>query len=137
MTTERSKLNKLKNSLIGVEMQLDLIERDLMIANQNIDYLKKVKADLLANIKILKQEKIISIASEYKKTKEELVLADNNINYYEQLKKTLDEKNEIERKAYSNYYKEYKDLEKCIENRKVILIFDPDKRKGKKGSNEG
>jgi len=137
MIPERAKLRSLKNHLIGLEMTLDIIERDLLIAHQNLDYLTKVEQDLIINITFLKKEKIVSIASEYKKAKEELIIVRKNIQHYQNTRVKLERENEGRRRAYQKYYQEYKDLERFLENRKVILLFDPSRKKKKEDNDEG
>lgn len=131
MKSDLQKLRKIKNAIIGIKMQLNLIEGDLLTIDNNLDHLHKIEEDLMFNINLLKNEKIIAIASQYKQSKIELKVIRKNISNYEKMKKSLANKMIFFLKSHQSNMEEYKELKKTVDNRKVILLFDP-KRKKKK-----
>lgn len=136
MIPEMVRLKRLKNYLVSLEVNLDIISDELLSIRKNVDYLLKLEQDLIANIQILKKEKIVSIASEYQKTKEELSTTRKNLEYYRNRQQRLESDKVSNRAIYKDYLHEYKELEHFLDNRKVILLFDSSKRK-KKDSDEG
>ena len=131
MVEERVEVRKLKSYLVGLEMELSMLEENIVSTKNTISYLRKMEEDLSSNIKFLKKEKVISIASEYRKSIEELKIIKKNLSQYQSATINMSEEYGRKRREYDENYEKYKSLEHYIENRRVILLFDPKKRKKK------
>jgi hypothetical protein len=131
MREELKKLKRLRDTLVGLEMELSVLEQDLTAIRTDLNYLYKLQDDLEENIRILKKEKVIAMAEQYKKSIDEL----------EKTKKLIRDRINIEirtrrrfqtvERRYKTYNKDYKQLYKQVQNHKVVLLFDPSKRKKK------
>ena len=130
MRKEIAELKHLKGCILGLEMDLTLIERDIIVVTNDIDFLKKMEKDLIFNIQLLRRKNVIAIASEYKRSIEELGRVQSDIKSYTDLKNKLNSDYSEKLKEYKKYMKSFKKLEADIKNQKVILLFDP-KRKRK------
>lgn len=129
MREEIIELKQLKSGLLGLEMDLTLIERDLVIVANDIDFLKKMEKDLIFNVKLLRKKNVIAIASEYKKSVEELKEVQQDIEKYVNLKKQLAESYRKKHKEYKDNMKKFKQLEHDIKNKKVILLFSSKRKR--------
>lgn len=113
-------------------MNLSLVEKDLEQAHNNLKYFSKMEAGLLNNIRTLKKSKIVTIAMEYRKATKELEIVRQNLLQYgnikDQLTKIYDKNTENHKTCLENY----KNMEKEINDTKVVLLFDPNRKKSKK-----
>jgi hypothetical protein len=129
MNQDLLKLKQLRDHAIGLEMQLNLIESDLLAVERDIDYLDNLLQTLLENRAILRTDGIIAVASEYSRTIRELKTVQDNLNFYDNLHKKLTREFDKYKKIYNETLVEYEWLKQAIDSRKIILIFDPAKRK--------
>lgn len=110
---------------MALEKKISSLEQKIKVVNHNIQYLKKLEKDLILNISFLKRDKIITIASEYKKTTKELETVRKELTFHiETLNALTDE--------YNTQFKELKqDLKKynAIAKDKKIILFNNYKRK--------
>ena len=132
MKKDLLKVKLLRDHMIGLRMELDLVINDLSVVNTDLEYLEKIEQDLVTNIIILKKEKVIAIASQYKKSLLELESVRKNISHYRNTKLQLDRKYEIKSKSYQRIFEDYEHRRKIMERSKVILLFDQKKRRKKK-----
>lgn len=136
MRKDLARLKTLRDNLIGLEMDLDITEKELDILDKDVGYLEIARSTLLENLKILKKEKVIAIASQYKKTIAELQYVEDKIIAYRKHIFSLEQKLKKLERLHSIYLTDYKEQKRLVESQKVILVFDP-KRKKKSGANEG
>lgn len=129
MKKELTKLHDLKNYAIGVEINISNIERDLQAIFNNLTYLYKIEAELVLNLKILKSRQTIPLASEYRRSVEELGVTRERLIQQKKLEKELHETlvNKILKRE--ELVQQMAELENLIQSKKVILLFDKDKRK--------
>ena len=118
-----------EKAIIEIEMRLNMVESDLIVINNDLDYLRKIKEDLEYNIDLLKKEKVIAIASQYKRSIDELSVVNTNIYNYESMKKVLALKMGNLLKQHEEHREFHDNLKKTLSNRKVILLFDPQRKK--------
>ena len=131
MTNDLSKLKKIKDTIIGLEMQLSLSDRDLSIVSSDLDYLLKKEEDLLFNIWFLKKKKVVVAIAEYFRSTVELEATKGSISRYRNKKSsTVSLVNKLNR-SLEIYREDLKAQEKILENRKTILLFDQSKRRKK------
>jgi chromosome segregation ATPase len=129
MRQELLKLKRLRDKVIGIEMQLSLTDTDLLAVERDIEYLESLLAVLNENVEILKSDGIVAVASEYKKIKEELKVVSDNLYVYTNLHHKLLKEFDRYKILYTETFKEYEDLKKEIEASQVVLDFDKAKRK--------
>ena len=126
---EINRLKQLRDQIVGIEMNLSLIQSDLTAIDGDIKFLEDLALVLKENIEVLKSDKIIAVASEYKRTLAELKTVKENLNFYIRTKQDLLRNKERHDRMREASLAEYESLKKQIDNRKVILLFDPTKRK--------
>lgn len=129
MNQELNKLKKLRDHIVGLEMKINLIETDLTAVESDLIFLEAMEQNLEENLKILKSNGIIAIASEYKKIKIEMRTVMKNLRFYRDIQEKLRrdlakfEKQKIECLA------EFDTLRADYEGRQVVIPFDASKRK--------
>ena len=128
MKRDLQKVKILRDHVLGLRMELDLIVNDLRIINIDLEYLENIEEELVYNIKILKREKVVAIISQYKKSLLELESVKKNITHYRNNKAILEQKYEIKTKNYKKTHEDYEIRRKAMENSKVILLFNRNKR---------
>lgn len=83
----------LERSLIDAESKVKTVLSDIVVHEKEIKFLQENEKTLAENVKCLKSTKIIAVAQEYKKTKEELKKTKSRIailtNDCNHLKKTV------------------------------------------------
>ena len=129
MQKDLLKLKHLRDSIIGIEMQLSVIDRDLFAVKKDIAYLTDLEVVLVENIKILKSDKIIAIASEFKRSIEELKKVRENLSFYTGMKHKLEKKLEKFEKMKIIYLEDFSIMKNMLDSSKVILLFDPSRKK--------
>jgi ubiquinone/menaquinone biosynthesis C-methylase UbiE len=129
MKQELLKLKRLRDKVIGIEMQLSLTDTDLLAVERDIEYLESLLAVLNENVEILKSDGIVAVASEYKKIKEELKVVADNLYVYTNLHQKLLKEFDRYKILHQETFKEYEDLKKEIEASQAVLDFDKAKRK--------
>jgi len=130
MTDLLTKVKNLKNTLLGLEMELDILESDLLEIAIDLKYLYRAEEALLYNINFLKQDGIIAVAMEYKKSVEQLATIKNKISKFIALRSKTTSKMRDKIKSKNFYQKEFNKNYKDLENNQILLVF-----KGKKGKN--
>jgi len=123
MTTLLNKVKKLKDALLGLEMELDILEADLFELTVDLKHLNKIEESLIYNIDFLKKDGIIAVASEYKKSVEQLKTVRDKILKYQSLKNKV--MNSMKQKIQSKdfYQEEFNKRYKELENNQVLLVF--------------
>jgi len=129
MKRDLQRLKIAEKTIIEIEMRLNLIEGDLIVINSDLDYLNKIKEDLEYNIDLLKKEKIIAIASQYRRSINELAVVNTNIHNYENMKKALALRMGMVLKQHKEVKELHDNLKRALSDRKVILLFDPKRKK--------
>ena len=134
MTNLLAKVKDIKNILLGLEMDLDILEADLFELTSDLNHLIRAEKALAENIEFLKKDGITAVVSQYKDSKDQIKIAQAKIFKYTTLRNNVINtmKNKIESKNY--YQKEFNLHYKMLENDRVLLVFK--KRKvdnGEKG----
>lgn len=120
---------KLQDIVVGLEMQINVFEQDLNIIEHNLTTLYKAEKDLVFNINFLKKEKIVAVAVEYKRSINDLA------NVRKKISELVSNKNKVKKdlnkklKNFEKYMQEWKYAKKQLDNEKVVLIFDPSKKR--------
>lgn len=129
MNQDLQRLKQLRDHIVGVEMHLTMIQADLGAIDRDIQFLEDLALVLRENIEVLKSDKIIAVASEYKKAVDELKTVNKNLSYYMSMKFKLNKDFDKYSRIRDNSIADFDALKKEIDGRKVILLFDPSKRK--------
>lgn len=128
---EINRLKQLRDQIVGIEMHLSLIQSDLIAIDGDIKFLEDLALVLTENIEVLKSDKIIAVASEYKRAVAELKTVNQNLKFYIQTKVQLVQTQARHEKIMNESLLEFEELKKHVDNRKIILLFDQTKRKNK------
>ena len=129
MNQDLVRLKQLRDHIVGVEMHLTMLQTDLHAIERDIKFLEDLALVLRENIQVLKSDKIIAVASEYRKAVEELATVNKNLGYYTSMYSKLTKDFDKYMKIRDNSIFEYENLKRQVDSRKVILLFDPSKRK--------
>lgn len=132
MNEDLKKLKRLRDTIVGLEMELSIVEQDLIVVTSDLNYLHEMENTLLENLKILKKEKVIAMASQYKKSINELEDVRSAIRKRVNVKINLDRRLEIAVRRHKTYTEDHDRLLKAIKQEKVVLFFDQRKRRKKK-----
>lgn len=132
MKDDLHKLKRIRDTIIGLEMQISLLRGDLDIIVRDLLHMYAVEEELIENIKVLKTDKIVAVASEYKRSIIELSSVRRKIDQWRNKELLLIRKLEIKEKSYEMNVLDFEVLKKRLEKKKVILLFDPSKRRKKR-----
>lgn len=129
------KLKMLRSSLVSLEIEMSIIEKDMDFIVYDIEYLEKIKGTLTQNKKILKSQKIVSMASSYKKTVMDIENVKARLkSYYHVLNKKRESFEKIEQQ-YEKLNKDIQMAEEYLANKRIVVDFEEAKRK-RKGRND-
>ena len=132
MNDDLKKLKKIRDFLVGVEMQLNLLYSNLNVVCDDLTHMYTVENELIENIKILKQDYIVAIASEYRRSIRELDYVRKKIAQWRNKQTILERRIARNQRIYKQYSDDFNALKKFVDNRKVVLLFDQNKRRKKK-----
>jgi hypothetical protein len=122
-----SKIDKIAGTLMGLELNLKLLEDDIENVQSNIAYLKNIKKDLEYNINLHRSDKVITVVEGYRKSLEELKSIKKEIEKFENSEKKLKLKMEQKLKTYDYYFEEYVKEIESLKKEAKILLFKRDK----------
>lgn len=133
MRDDLEKLKNLSDRVININLDIAAKEKEIFNINKDLKYLKIVELAILENLKVLKKEKIIVVASEYKKTVDELDYLSKRIS--EKISIIKRGERDLEKMQNRRLYllEEYAKQKSFIISQKVILHFDHAKKKVKGG----
>jgi hypothetical protein len=131
MRDDLAELKILQDRVIRLELELSIISKDIEVLEKDLYYLQIAKKTLSENLRVLKTEKAIAMASQYKKSIEELNYVSNKIVVCSnKLRQKIKLYNKLMLQKETTLSK-FEEVTKIIENRRVILLFDQSKRKRK------
>lgn len=79
---EIKEVKELRGKILGMEMELNILARDLDRLKEELAYNIKTQEDLCENINFLRNSNVIVSLSEYKKIKQHKKLVDQRIVHY-------------------------------------------------------
>lgn len=109
--------------VLGIEMNLSLLEDDLDIATRQLCYLHKIEDDLMYNINLHKSGAVISVAKEYKKSIDELGMVRKEIIKHRNQINTIKIRIEKKLESYEYYLSELESAFDDLNREPVILLF--------------
>ena len=131
MNQDLEEIKKLRDYIVGVEMHLSILELDIAAADRDVEFLKDMDSVLIENIEVLKMDKIVAVASEYKKIVRELKDIQENVDYYVNMKIKLTKEFEKYTKIKESSLEEFHAKKDKFEKRTFVLPFDASKRRKK------
>lgn len=124
-------IKNLQEIIYIIENNLAILDNNIILVNTVLDGCYDKKAKLENNLRFLKKDKVITIASEYKKISQKLDKVNKTIMVYEQSKEDYIRSNKQEKTTYNKIMGELKKQKDLIKNKKIVLFFDQKKRKNK------
>lgn len=112
---------KTENIILGIEMEISLIEKDLESIDVDMNYLKKYREVLSYNKVFLKKNNIITSMFEYKRTVKELLQIDTKLSKLQKTYYKLINIMSIKKDSLNYYFIIFR-KEKEIEDRKVLMF---------------
>lgn len=109
--------------MLGLEMNLNLLEEDLDVVDKNLIYLSRMRDDLIYNINLHRSGEVVTVIKEYRRSIDELEIVKEEIIKYENHRKMLKSKMEKKMKAYDFYLDEYKKAYNELNSEPVLLLF--------------
>jgi hypothetical protein len=117
------KLRDIQSRLLGIELDLDLIEQDLEEIVSDINYLILLEEETVYNINLLKQHGIVADLKSYKQSWQKLSHIRSKVEELGIKKFTFVTKMNQKVLAKEYYDKEWDELHRQMEDEKVILVF--------------
>lgn len=132
---EPPELKDLRAKILGTEMELELLFKDLEKGEAELSYNIKLQERLVENIHFLQKESPIVSIAEYQKAKQQLSIVSARINHYS--KKLGPVRNKAKRleEEYSKDMDTFLDFYKKNRERPTnLLVFKNERNKAKKDS---
>lgn len=124
-------LKLLRDKIVGLELQYDIILKDIDIISKDLYFLEVARQTLIDNLVVLKREKIIAMVDSYKKSTDELEYVSNKIMvYFNKLEKKKARQVRMHHEL-NDLTEEYTRLKEYIDSQKIVLLFDQAKRRKK------
>jgi hypothetical protein len=117
------KLRDIQSRLLGIELDLDLIEQDLEEIVSDINYLILLEEETVYNINLLKQHGIVAELKSYRQSWQKLAHIRSKVQELGIKKFTFVTKMNQKVLAKEYYDKEWDELHRQMEDEKVILVF--------------
>jgi hypothetical protein len=111
--------DELKNILLGIEMNLAILEDDLDILNKDLIFYNRYKEELISNIDLHRTQKVVTVASSFRLSKNELKITNQRISQLTSAKNKVEKMINNKSKSFEYYNKEYEK----INNDQVVLQF--------------
>jgi hypothetical protein len=124
------RLRELQNKLLGIELDLDLIEQDIENIDSDINYLILMEEETIYNINILKQDKIVADIKAYRLAWIKLVNIRTKISELRSKRSQLGIKLDNRVNAKDFYDREWDKMHREMEDEKVILLFKKESKRG-------
>lgn len=103
----KKKLNELRGTILGLEMEMNLLEHDLNRIEVDLFYLDKLQRDLTYNINLLKRDDIVAVLPEYRKSVSALKEVRGNIIKFNNLRQKIQKSIDTKLKQYDFYFNEF------------------------------
>ena len=119
----RKQLRELQNKLLGIELDLDLIEQDIEAIDCDINYLYLIEEETNYNIGILKKVGIVAELRAYKQSCQKIIQIKAKAYELRSKRNMLDSKLKQKILAKEYYDLEWENLHRIMEDDRVILVF--------------
>jgi len=120
------KVEELRGIMLGLEMNLKLLDDDLEEVIKNLIHLKKIESDLIYNINLHRSGKVITVVKEYKRSIDELKVVEEEIVKHKNFKDSIEKKIDKKLKSYDYYLNEFEQAYNNLNSEKVVLLFRKD-----------
>lgn len=122
------RLKEIQSKLLGIELDLDLIEQDIQNIEGDINYLYLIEEETIYNITILKQAGVVADLKSYKQSWQKLAHIQSKIVELKSKRQILLKKMDQKMTSKEFYDKEWEQLHNEIQETKVILVFKKRKK---------
>jgi len=125
---ESKEVKALRSKLLGMEMELNLISRDLDRFKAELKYNEIMLENILENLDFLTNEAVAISLSEFKKIKHQKNLIEMRIKYYKEkispLEQSLNKKEDFHKQEMERFEQLYR-----MQFKNNVLEFPSDRRK--------
>ena len=121
-----ARIKELRGVMLGLEMNLKLLDDDLGEVDKNLTYLHRLQSDLVYNINLHKSGKVITIMTAYKRSIDELELCRTEITKYRNFRSNIQKELDKKIESYDYYLSEYERSYDDLNNDAVVLLFRKD-----------
>jgi len=132
MLKDLEQINHVRSSIISLEMEISVLEGDYTMAKMHLYNLGKLQKEYEFNLSILKKRKVVVVAAQYKNTVEDLAKVIHKIKHYERAIVRITRDKKIKMKAKKFLVEKYERLKHKLDNKKVLLKFEPRKGENKR-----
>jgi hypothetical protein len=132
---ESKEVKNLRGKLLGMEMELQLLSKDLDRFETELAYNKKVLGILNENLLYLKNNAVSISIQEFKKTIKQKDFIEMKIKYYIQKIQPLQQTIEKRQKSFEKEYEKFK-YEYRMQFKNNILEFPGDRRRKKQNKKQ-
>ena len=130
---ESKEIKDLRGKILGMEMELNILSKDLDRFKYEYKFNKKLLEKILENIDFLRQSKAAVSLSEFRKIRQQRNLVEMRVKYYmnkvQPLEQMLDRKSDYHKQEMDRFEKIYR-----LQFLNNILEFPSDRRKKAKSS---
>ena len=117
------RLNNLRGKLLGIEMELSIIEQDITEVNEQLAYLEIIQSDLIYNLEFLQRPEVVAVIMSYNQSITQLKEVQSRILKYRSTKISLENKMEKYEKIQDSCYEDIEAIYCSMEKDKKILLF--------------
>ena len=121
-------LREYQEMVLGIEMNLKLLEDDLDTISRGIVYLTRLENDLIYNINLHRSNEVISVVTEYKRSVDELGEVRKRIAEHKSKKNTIETRLKKKLESYDYYIRELEAEYDRVNSEPVILLFRRDRK---------
>lgn len=126
------KVNELRGLMLGIEMNLKLLDDDLESVDMELIHFQKMESDLIYNINLHKSGKVITVVREYRRSIDELKIIKDEIIKYKNFRDTIMKKMEKKLESHKYYLDKFEQAYEDLNSESVILLFRKDKKREQK-----
>lgn len=116
-------MNNLRGELLGIEMELSVIEADITEVEHQLMYLEAMQNDLIYNLELLRRPEIVAAINAYNQSIVQLKEVQSRILHYRSLRLKLNGKMDKYEKMQYQAYDDLESIYSQLEKEKTILIF--------------
>lgn len=115
----KNRKNDLIGAILGIEMDINMLEEDIDVLNRDLDYLDAVRHEMDGNLIFLKEKAICISLKEYKKVLMELGFLETKIKQHRQLLTSLNSQMDKKLEALEHYQRLH-EIEHEYLSRKIL-----------------
>lgn len=106
-------------AVLGLELEINVLECDLEAINHDLDYLYGYKSNLIYNRVFLRKDKVVTSLFEYRRTIKELDMVDAKLQELKNMSIKANQKMDQKLKALDHYQTLW-EQEEMVESQKIL-----------------